>query len=123
MQNAEGGDASFQFDDRNYNYRSIVSNLISMIEHVQAGIKLIESAIVQESPPGDQDVATNDVAANIVVLDDVTPRYLRAGAALNTCNAGLGVALHVLLDAKTSHHQADERAGYDRRAGQLVGRA
>jgi hypothetical protein len=118
MQNAEGGDASFQFDDRNYNYRSIVSNLISMIEHVQAGIKLIESAIVQESPPGDQ-----DVAANIVVLDDVTPRYLRAGAALNTCNAGLGVALHVLLDAKTSHHQADERAGYDRRAGQLVGRA
>jgi hypothetical protein len=118
MQNAEGGDASFQFDDLNHNYRSIVSDLVSLIEDVQASIKLIESAIVRESP-----VDHLEIAANVVVLDDVTPRYLKAGAALNTCKAGLGVALHVLLDAKTSQDDAGEHAGYGRRAVHSIGRA
>jgi hypothetical protein len=118
MQNAEGRDASFQFDDLNYNYRSIVSDLVSLIGRVQASIKLIESAIVRESPAGDL-----EVAANVVVLDDVTPRYLKAGAALNTCHAGLGAALHGLLDAKTSQDEASERAGYGRRAVYSGGRA
>jgi hypothetical protein len=115
MQNAVGGNASSQFDD--LNYRSIVSDLVSLIEHVQAGIKLIESAIVQESP---RDL---EVAADIIVLDDVTPRYLKAGAALNTCNAGLGVALHVLLDANTSQDETGQRAGCARRAVHSAGRA
>jgi hypothetical protein len=110
MQNAEGGDASFQFDDLNYGYCSIVSDLVSLIEHVRASIKLIESAIVRESPPGDP-----EGAANIIVLDDVTPRYVTAGAALNTCKAGLGVALHVLLDTKTSQ-ETHQRARHGRRA-------
>jgi hypothetical protein len=118
MQNVEGGNASFQFDDLNYNYRSIVSDLVSLIEHVQASIKLIESAIVRETPSGDL-----EVAADIAVLDDVTPRYEKAGAALNSCNAGLGVALQVLLDIKTSQHETNGRTGYDRRAVHSGGRA
>jgi hypothetical protein len=117
MQNAEGGDATFQFDDLNYSYRSIVSDLTSLIEHVRASIKLIESAIVTESPPDDPEGATN-----IIVLDDITPRYVTAGAALNTCNAGLGVALHVLLDARTSQ-ETNQRTGNYRRAVHSVGRA
>jgi hypothetical protein len=111
MQNSEGGKASFQTDDLNYNYRSIVSDLVSLIEHVQASIKLIESAIARESPPGDL-----EIASNIVVLDDITPRYAKAGAALNTCNAGLGVALHVLLDVRTSQDETSELARYGRGA-------
>lgn len=118
MQNAESSDASFQFDDLNYNYRSIVSDLVSLIEHVHASIKLIESAIVRESPPGDL-----EVAANVIVLDDVTPRYLKAGAALNNCSAGLGIALHVLLDAKSSQDETSARAEYGRRAVYSGGRA
>jgi hypothetical protein len=118
MQNAEGGDASFQFDDQNYGYRLIVSDLVSLIEHVQASIKLIESAIDRESPAGDL-----EGAANIIVLDDVTPRYVRAGAALTTCHAGLGAALHALLDAKTSQDETNGHAGYERRAVQTEGRA
>ena len=110
MQNAEGGDATFQFDDLNYSYRSIVSDLTSLIEHVRASIKLIESAIVTESPPDDSEGATN-----IIVLDDITPRYVTAGAALNTCNAGLGVALHVLLDSRTSQ-ETYQRTRHDRQA-------
>jgi hypothetical protein len=117
MQNAES-DASFHLDDLNYNYRSIVSHLVSLIEHVQASIKSIESAIVRESPADDL-----EIAANVIVLDDVTPHYLKAGAALNTCNAGLGVALHVLLDARTSQDETSERAGYGRRAVHSGGRA
>jgi hypothetical protein len=118
MQNAEGGDASFQFDDLNCGYRSIVIDLISLIEQVQASIKLIESGIVRESPLGDL-----EVAANIVVLDDVTPRYMKAGAALNSCNAGLGIALRVLLDAKISQDETSGRTGYGRRAVRSGGRA
>ena len=110
MQNAEGGDATFQCDDLNYSYRSIVSDLTSLIEHVRASIKLIESAIVTESPLDDP-----EAAANIIVLDDITPRYVTAGAALNTCNAGLGVALHILLDSKTSQ-ETHQRTRHDRRA-------
>jgi hypothetical protein len=109
MQNAEGGDVSFQFDDRDYSYRSIVSDLVSLIEHVQASIELIESAIVRESPSGDPE------GVNIIVLDDITPRYVTAGAALNACNAGLGVALHVLLDTRTSQ-ETPRRARHGRGA-------
>jgi hypothetical protein len=108
MQNTAGGGTSVQSDDRNDSYRSIVSDLVSLIEHVQASMKLIESAIAGESPLGNQ-----EVAANVVVLDDVTPRYVKASAALNTCNAGLGIALHFLLDTKTSKHGTGEFAGSD----------
>jgi hypothetical protein len=81
---------------------------VSLIEHVQASMKLIESAIAGESPLGNQ-----EFVANVVVLDDVTPRYVKASAALNTCNAGLAIALHFLLDTKTSKHGTGEFAGSD----------
>jgi hypothetical protein len=34
------------------------------------------------------------------VLDDVTPQYLKASYALNTCSASLDIALKSLLDAR-----------------------
>jgi hypothetical protein len=116
MQNAAGS-ASAQSGGRNDSYRAIVSDLEALIQQVQASIELIESAIVGESPLGNQ-----EIAANVVVLDDVTPRYIRANAALNACNAGLGVALHFLLDNRTSRHGTDQSAGYDPRPVRLTGR-
>jgi hypothetical protein len=95
MQNAAGGGSSVETDSRDDGHRSIVSDLTSLIEHVQASMKLIESAIASETSSG-----TDDIAAKFVVLDDVTPRYVKAGAALKACDAGLGVALHFLLDAR-----------------------
>jgi hypothetical protein len=53
------------------------------------------------------------VAANVVVLDDVTPRYLKAGAGLKACDAGLGVALHFLRESEPGMHGT---------AGTLIGR-
>jgi hypothetical protein len=101
MQDAAGG-ASAQSSSRNDDYRAIVSDLEALIQQVQASIKLIETAIVGESPLGNQ-----EIAANVVVLDDVTPRYVRANAALNACNAALGGAMHFLLDNRTSRRGAD----------------
>jgi len=105
MQNAAGG-ASVQPDRRNDNFNSIVSDLVSLVAHVQTSMKLLESAIAGELPLGNQ-----EIAKNVIVLDDVTPRYVKAGAALNACNAGLGVALHFLLDSKTGAFAASARPG------------
>ncbi len=99
MQNAAGDSASVQSDDRNDSYHSIVPELENLIAHVQAGMKLIESVIAREQVPGNQ-----EMAASVVVLDDVTPRYVWANAALRTCSADLGTALHFLLDSRTSNH-------------------
>jgi hypothetical protein len=96
MRNAAGGGSSVESNGRNDGRRAVVSGLVSLIEHVQASLKLIEAAIVRETPPGNE-----YLAANVVVLDDVTPCYIKVNAALNACNAGLGVALHLLLDTRT----------------------
>lgn len=118
MQKAAGGGASIQSDDRSDDHHSIVSELVSLIAHVQASIKLLEAAIARETAPGDQ-----EVAANVVVLDDVTPRYAKANAALNSCDADLGAALRFLLDAGASKHGSGEFARSDRRPVRLIGRA
>lgn len=95
MQNTAGSYP--QPDSRNGNCFSVVSDLVSLIEHIQASMKMLEQAIARELPLGDLE-AYDDV----VVLDDVTPCYVEANATLNACRAGLGVTLHRLLDTDTS---------------------
>lgn len=72
MQNAaNGGIASEPKDrneDRNDAYHSVVSDLVSLIGHVQASLTLIERAISREISVGSQ-----ETPANVIVLDDVTP--------------------------------------------------
>jgi hypothetical protein len=83
--------------DRNDAYHSVVSDLVSLIDHVQASLSLIESAIAREIAVG-----SPENSANVIVLDDVTPPYMRATAALRACDANLAIALHSLLDSKVS---------------------
>lgn len=118
MQRATGNGASIQSDGRNDDHHSIVSELVSLIEHIQAGTELLEAALARESALGNQEAATN-----VVILDDVTPRYVKANAALNACSAGLGVALHLLLDTETSGHGTGRLAGSDHRPARSTGRA
>jgi hypothetical protein len=106
MQNAAGGGIETPPDDRNHTCRSVASDLESLIDHVQASLRLIESAIDRETCAGN-----HDAASNIIVLDDVTPRYAKASTALKACDAGLGIALHFLLDSSASQHGAREPAG------------
>lgn len=115
MQNAAGSGASIQSDQRDDSCRAIVLDLKSLIERVQASMELIESAVTGESPVGNQ-----EIAANVILLDDVTPRYAKASAALNACNADLGSALRFLLDTETSKHRADAAVGCDRRPVRLI---
>ena len=93
-----------QSDHRNDSHNAIISSLGSLVEQVRANMKLIESAIASEAVIGDQE-------ASIIVLDDVTPHYLRANAALNACNAGLGIALHLLRDVRPSKRETGAAEG------------
>jgi hypothetical protein len=96
MQNAADGSASAQSDDRNDGCNSIVSAIACLIEQTQAGMALIESTTAVESLAGE------DAGDNVVVLDDVTPRYAIANATLNACNIRLSAALHSLQEP--AHH-------------------
>jgi hypothetical protein len=93
MHNA-GDSIELGSDGQNDSYRSVVSDLVSLIEHVQTSLRLIEQTMARETSPGGQD-------ANVIVLDDVSPRYVRTAAALRACDANLGAALHFLLDSRT----------------------
>jgi hypothetical protein len=96
MPNAAIDGAELGPDGQNDSYRSVVSGLVGLIEHVQANLRLIEVAIARETALGSQESATN-----VIVLDDVSPRYVGATAALRSCDANLGVALRALLDSST----------------------
>jgi DNA invertase Pin-like site-specific DNA recombinase len=81
---------------------SIVSEMISLIEHVQSSMAAIEAQIVRE-----QQCSNRADAANVIVLADVTPRYARARyararAALNACRASLCTTLNVLAGKRSS---------------------
>ena len=108
MQNTAGSYP--QPDSRNGNCFSVVSDLVSLIEHIQASMKMLEQAIARELPLDDLE-AYDDV----VVLDDVTPHYVRANTVLDTCRAGLGVALHGLLDSEASNGLLEPTAAHEAR--------
>jgi hypothetical protein len=118
MLNAVGGGVSVPSEARNDGDQSIISDLMSLIVHVKQSMDLLETAIAREAASDGQ-----DIASEVVVLDDVTPRYLTANAALALCSADLGVALHALLDNTASKHGADGFAGRGRRSAGLTGRA
>jgi hypothetical protein len=78
----------------NESCRSVVTNLATLIEHLEPSRKLLELAIVRENAHGGP-----DLHGEFVVLDDVTPCYRSADAALNACNAALATTLRALSGA------------------------
>ena len=88
MENVAGIAVSAQSEGRRDSHGSIVSNLASLIQHIQQTNALIESAIIRAAA-----VADMEISATLVVLDDVTPGYVKARAALKSCEAGLELAL------------------------------
>lgn len=93
MQKADGSGIATAPEDRDHAYRSVVSDLAALIAHVHASLKLIESAVALET-------SGQETSADVIVLDDVTPPYVKATAALNACDANLAIALRSLLDSK-----------------------
>jgi hypothetical protein len=102
MQNAMNQDGLASIESPIDEIGSIVCEVIFLIEHVRVGIAAIEAEIVRE-----QLCSNRDDATNLIVLDDVTPRYARAryaraSAVLNACRASLCTALNVLADKGSS---------------------
>ncbi|MCA1365606.1 hypothetical protein I6F14_31885 [Bradyrhizobium sp. IC3069] len=71
----------------------IAADLRLLIAQIETSMRRIAAAMDQEhgsDPEG---------SADVVLLDDVTPRYASASAALNVCRAGLGHALQCLSES------------------------
>ena len=100
MQNAAGDGVAQAPHDQNAAYRAVVSDLVSLVEHVQNSLRLIERTIAGKLrwTPGSPESSTN-----IIVLDDVSPRYMKAVAALQACDINLGIALRSSVDSSDSH--------------------
>ncbi|WP_315828540.1 hypothetical protein [Bradyrhizobium sp. SZCCHNG3015] len=73
-------------------HQLIAADLRNLIAQVENSMRLIEAAMMHEAggePAG---------SADIIVLDDVTPRYATASAALDACKAELDLALQCMMD-------------------------
>jgi len=97
MQNAAGDGVAQAPHDRNDAYRAVVSDLVSLAEHVQNSLRLIEQTIGEETSP-ETSPCGPESSTTLIVLDDVSPRYMKAVAALQACDVNLGIALRSLRD-------------------------
>ena len=102
MQTAAGSDRP---DIENHNYRLVILDLITLAERIEASMKRLERAIAAEMPRGNPDVHDN-----VFVLDDVTPCYAKASAALRACHVALGEALPLMQGTPASALGADRLA-------------
>jgi hypothetical protein len=71
----------------------IAADLRSLISQIETSMRRIAAVMDQEhgsDPEG---------SADVFILDDVTPRYATANAALNACRAGLGHALQCMSES------------------------
>jgi hypothetical protein len=105
MHNAAGDRIEIEPDDRNDTYLEVVSDLVAIIDHVRASLKLIERATALEASLGNP-----EVCGSVIVLDDVTPRYIKATTALTVCDVNLGIALRSLQESRTSRRGTGELA-------------
>jgi hypothetical protein len=99
MLNVTAGDEVVPPDDRDEGFYMVVSDLVSLIDRVQSSIKLIETAQAQQA------TALPELT-DVIVLDDVTPLYARASAALDACNASLSAALQFLIESTATTPRA-----------------
>ena len=75
----------------------IAAELRSLIARIEVSMRLIDAAMTQEDTTREDD-STIAGSTDIFVLDDVTPRYAMAIAALNASRAGLGHTLQQLSE-------------------------
>lgn len=79
----------------------IAAELRSLIARIDIGMRLIDAAMTPDDMGPEDDNAILG-STEIVVLDDVTPRYAAASAALNSCRAELDRALRKLSQSDNS---------------------
>ena len=79
----------------------IAADLRGLISQIETSMRRIAAAMDAASDaPLDQEHGSDpEGSADVFILDDVTPRYATANAALNACRAGLGHALQCLSES------------------------
>jgi hypothetical protein len=107
MQNVTADAVGRAPQDGNDAYGAVVADLVRLIERVQSSQRLIERAMAGETAFGG-----HESSANVVVLDDVSPRYMKAAAALQACDTNLGAALHALMDSGKGDAHARQARPY-----------
>lgn len=89
--------------------RQLIAADLRAITRIASSMRLIDEAMMEsgmlETGTLETGLAHGDPAgsADIFVLDDVTPRYAMASAALSACRAGLGHGLHICRNPETRH--------------------
>jgi hypothetical protein len=73
MQNAADSSISALPEHHGDSFGSIVSELVALLDHVQGNIKAIEIAIASDASS-----ESSEHVDDVVVLDDVMPRYAKA---------------------------------------------
>lgn len=111
MQNAAGDGVAQAPHGPNDAYRAVVSDLVSLVEHVRRSLRLIEQTIARDTSPG-----SPESSIDLFVLDDISPRYMKAVVAVQACDVNLGIALRSLLDSG-----ADDRCAASLPALAVVG--
>jgi hypothetical protein len=102
MQNAAGDGAAQALHGRNDAYRAVVSDLVSLVEHVQNSLRLIEQTIARETLTSAETSPSSPASSTDIIVLDVSPRYMKAVAALQACDVNLGIALRSLRDSGDS---------------------
>ena len=77
---------------------SVVLELEALFARVHAITQTIDAAITRELASED-----HEVTADLVVLDDIMPRYLKANRALKACDAHLGGAFAIPPKCLSDH--------------------
>ncbi len=75
----------------------IAADLRSLIARIDISLRLIDAVMAEEDAAGHVSAVAG--SNEIFVLDDVTPRYAAAGAALIACRARLDHALQQLSES------------------------
>jgi hypothetical protein len=98
MQNAAGNGVALAAHDQNATHRAVISNLVSLVEHFQKSLRQIEQTTATETSP-EMTPGSPESSTNIIVLDDISPHYIKTHAALQACDVNLGLTLRSLLDS------------------------
>ncbi len=78
----------------------IAAELRSLIARIDISMRLIDAAMIPDDLNDDSAISSADPGSTeIVVLDDVTPRFATASAALRSCRVELGQALQKLSES------------------------
>jgi hypothetical protein len=103
MQHTAGGRLLVPVTGERQKNDPLITELSALVARVQAITDVIDAAIASELASNDR-----DDAGEFVVLDDVTPCYLKANSALQTCSTQLAEALQFLKTVQSQEQRSSE---------------